>query len=287
MDAVRAVVVTYNNEGTIEPCLASLQSQRAKAETRLTVVDNASSDGTVEVVRRAFPSVQLLAQRTNLGFGPANNVALRQCSEPLVLLINPDARLGDGALAALLADLDGDRQVGAVGPRIEYPDGCPQVSFGPFPGLARDAAQRALVRGCQQRSPQALARVRSLLAAPFEPDWISAACMLARMEALAGVGFFDEEFFLYFEDVDLCRRLRTAGWRVRVQPAARCAHSEGHSHAESGRMKEHFRRSRLLYENKHGSRLGFLLYKLLRARDCELKYDGARRLAPSKRVKGL
>ena len=159
---------------------------------------------------------------------------------------------------------------------MRYDDDFPQVSFGPFPSLTGDARQRKLVRGCQQRKRWARRALKRNWAGGSTRIGVSASCAMARTEALREVGYFDTDFFLYLEDVDLCRRLRHAGWRVAVEPQARCVHLEGASQ-ESGSSTRHFRRSRLFYANKHCGRLSFAVYRLLRARNIDLRYDPSKR----------
>jgi GT2 family glycosyltransferase len=280
---LEVIVVSYNSLGTIEGCLTSAEAAAAGFDAKITLVDNASADGTVAFVRERFPSVEVIPLERNIGFGPANNVALERSPADFALLLNPDAEISADAVGILLNTLQGRPEVAMVGPKLVYPDGSPQVSFGPFLGLLADFRQRRLVHGCQKRRRRALRRVQKLLNAPFLPDWIGAACCLARMDALRDVGFFYPKFFLYFEDVDLCRRLRMAGKRVMLQPEAQCKHREGSTQPDKDRMRLCSRRSRLLYENRHGTRLGFLVYKLLRARKIDYKYDPSERFEPSER----
>lgn len=275
---LQVIVVSYNSAAALPRCLESVVSACEGIRTRIAVVDNASRDDSVAAVRALFPRVEVLPQERNLGFAAANNVVLERCGEPYVLAVNPDAVLHDGAVGILLAALEAQDNVALAGPAIVYEDGFPQVSFGPFPSLLGDLAQRRLALACKSRKPGVKAKLRRRLRAPFFPDWISGACFLARTRDLERVGFFDPDFFLYLEDVDLCHRLRRTGQRVMVEPEARCSHIEGASHENETSMRKHYRRSRLLYENKHGGRLGFHLYKLLRARDIPLSYDPSKRL---------
>lgn len=282
MIPIRVSVVTYDSAETIERCIDSVRSQPGGFEIRITIVDNDSRDDTVELIRARYPDIDLILPGRNLGFGAGHNLALHGCSEPCVLLVNPDAWLLDGAIERLVAVLDERRDVALAGPRMEYEDGRPQLSFGRFPGLLADLHQKRLTRSAKAGSAAVVERLNRLLESPFEPDWISGACVLARRSALDSVGNFDERFFLYLEDVDLCRRLREEGWRVRVEPRAVCRHAEGHSSDTPNAVREHYRRSRLLYENKFGSRLGFVLYKLLRARHVDVTWDDRLREHASK-----
>ncbi len=278
MAELHIIIVTYNSEGTIEGCLADVLTATESASRRVTVIDNASTDDTVAIAESEFPDVEVEPLQTNIGFGAANNAALRQSDSPFALLLNPDTRIAPDAAATLLKTLKQHPRVALVGPQMQYPDGAPQPSFGRFPALLGDIRHSRLVRGCQQRKPRTLGKLEKKLIEPFSPDWISGSCFLARTQALREVDFFDTDFFLYMEDVDLCRRLKTAGWRVMVEPSALCLHYEGGSQPDSDVMKKHFRRSRLLYINKHGGRFGYMLYKLFRARGIRLDWDPDKRI---------
>lgn len=285
MGEIHLITVTYNNEATIAYCLEAATTALQSLEHKITVVDNASMDGTVEKVRSSYPSVEVIALDENVGFGAANNIALQECNSPFALLLNPDTAIAAGAVTTLLETLKTHEDVALVGPRMEYEDGSPQVSFGSFPGLISDFNQKRLVNGCKSRQGSAISRVERALADLFSPDWVSGSCFLARHSAIREIGFFDTDFFLYLEDVDLCRRLRAYGWRVLVQPKARCVHVEGASHSDPASTRRHHRRSRLLYENKHGVRWRFHLYHFLRGRGLKMDYDPARRWTPAEHRK--
>jgi len=263
-------IVTFNNEATIEQCLKSLCTQRGVS---VSVFDNASTDATCDIIKNSHEEVHLVENASNIGFGAAHNAALKSCHSDFVLLLNPDAWLEPGALSRLCTALSNDERLALAGPRVEYGDGRAQLSFGSYPGLAADLKQRRLTKRVQAGHTKTLAWLEKRLKKPFSPDWISASCVLIRRPCLEKIGFFDENFFLYWEDVDLCRRLTLEGYRIRVEPSALCHHLEGYSQPKAADQRHHFRRSRLIYENKYGSRLGFELYKLLRARCVDLKYD--------------
>jgi len=279
VNELHVIVVCFNNAETIEDCLTAAQQATAGLSSQITVVDNSSSDNTAEIVESRFPSVELIALDNNIGFGAANNLVLRRCGSTFVLLLNPDTRIASDAVGVLLKTLMQHPRVALAGPRMQYEDGVPQVSFGSFPGLLSDARQRRFVRAVKLRRQRAVQRLEKLLTRPFTPGWVSGSCFLARTQALREVDFFDTDFFLYLEDVDLCRRLKSKGWRVMVAPEARCVHVEGASQPSFSDTRRYFRRSRLLYANKHGGRLGFELYRLLRARDSSLRYDSAKRFS--------
>ena len=179
-----------------------------------------------------------------------------------MLVLNPDAEVTAGALETLSGILDARPAVGVVGPLTRNPDGSVQVSFGPDLTPLAEWRQRRLVRGVRERRPQALREAAARAAAEQEPDWVSGSCFLARRQALQSVGGFDEAFFLFEEDADLCLRLRRAGWRVLFTPAAEVRHALGRSMDQAPeRARLEYDRSHLLYYSKHN---GPLLTALLR-----------------------
>ena len=261
--SLRAAIVTHHSESSIAACLASLPRG-----LEVTVWDNASGDRSAEIVRSRFPWVELIESPRNLGFGAAHNRIWRAHQEELLLLLNPDARLAEGCLERLERRLRADG-LALVAPRLSYEDGRPQLSYGSFPGLLSDFFKSRRQRAVAAGEPAAVAALERELARQPRPDWVSGACWLVRRESLARLGGFDEDFFLYLEDVDFCRRLRAAGEDLALEARARCIHLEGGSHSSSQAARRHYRRSRALYERKWGSRLGAWLYGRLRAVDSE------------------
>jgi hypothetical protein len=252
-EAPRVAVVIVSFEAR-DPLLAALASVRAHASlpVEVVVVDNASADGSVEAVRAAHPAALVIANRENVGFARACNQGLRASRAPHVLFLNPDAELTPGAVEALVGAVEHRPDVGAAGPRTRSGDGTIQVSTGPDLTLVSEWRQRRLVLGVARRAPGALAEAEARHAREHEPDWVSGACLIARREALEAVGGFDERFFLYEEDADICRRLRLAGWRVVFTPAAEVRHQLGRSMARApGRARLEYHRSHLLYYRHH------------------------------------
>jgi hypothetical protein len=264
-EAPRLAVVVVSFEAR-EALLAALDSLRAHAPipTETVVVDNASTDGSVDAVRAAHPEALVIANRENGGFACACNQGWRASAAPHVLFLNPDAEVAPGALEALLRVLEGRPEVGAVAPRTRSADGTIQVSTGPDLTLASEWAQRRLVRGVARRDPRAVAEAEARHAREHEPDWVSGACLLVRREALEAVGGFDERFFLYEEDADLCRRLRLAGWRIVFTPGAEVRHRLGHSMAKAPRRARlEYQRSHVLYYRRHNGPASRVALRLL------------------------
>jgi hypothetical protein len=259
---VTAVVVSYNTRDDLLRCLASLAAH-VRLPLEVVVVDNASTDGSAAAVRAAYPAARVLESPANQGFSAANNAGMRTSSAPQVLVLNSDAELIPGALETLSGLLDARSDLGVVGPRTVNPDGSVQLSFGPDLTPLSEWRQRSLVLGLRARRPEALREAEQRASREHEPDWVSGSCFLARRAALEAIGGFDEGFFLYEEDADLCRRLRGAGWRILYTPAATVRHALGQSMArDPARARLEYRRSHLRYYQKHN---GPLLTALLRA----------------------
>ena len=263
---VDVVVVSYETRETLLECLAALV---AEPTASVVVIDNASRDGTAAAVRERFPSVRLVANAENVGFARACNQGARESRAPYLLFLNPDATLAPGSLGALAAILEARPRVGVVGPRTRSANGDIQVSTGPDLSLVSEIRQRRLVRGVARRDAAILVEAEGLHAVEREVDWVSGACLMIRREAFDAVSGFDERFFLYEEDADLCRRVRAAGWKVLFSPGAEARHALGRSMARSPeRARLEYQRSHLLYYRKHcglAQRLALRLWLLARA----------------------
>ena len=217
------VIVSYRCEELLRECLTSLREHPPKREMSVHVVDNASGDGTAEMVRREFPEVSLTESERNLGFSAANNIAIRDSDTEYVLVLNPDTRLTDGALDRLLDLMDERPGIGISGPRLELEDGSfdhaakrsfptPLSSLAHFTGIGR------------RREGGALAAYRAPEVDSGPVDAVNGAFMLIRREALDQVGLFDEGYWMYMEDLDLCYRLAQAGWVTWYEPEVKVMH---------------------------------------------------------------
>ncbi len=266
-DAPRVAVVVVSFEAR-EALLAGFGALRAHASLPLeiVVVDNASTDGSVDAVRAAHPEALVIANPENVGFARACNQGWRASSAPYVLFLNPDAEVTPGTVEALVRLLESRPEVGAAGPRTRSTDGAIQVSTGPDLTPLAERRQRRLVLGVARREARALAEAEALHAREHEPQWVSGSCLIARRAALEAVSGFDERFFLYEEDADLCRRLRSAGWRVVFTPAAEVRHHLGRSMAKAPRRARlEYDRSHLLYYRKHNGPVTQAALRLLLA----------------------
>jgi len=248
---VAVLVVSWNTRALLAECLQSIQDSAAHLAVQTLVVDNASSDGSAEMVRAQFPDVHLLALQDNQGFVGGNNLAYSalQAAPRYVLLLNPDARLCPHSLAAMVSWMDANPNAGACGPLTLNPDGTLQLSWTRFPTVwseirgrhdrrfGTNAARVALTADALRRLPDAQI-----------VDWASGACLLVRGHALTqnlGGVLFDPDFQMYSEETDLCYRLRRAGYGTFFLPQAEAIHHYGKS---SGQAQA--RTLRLLYGSK-------------------------------------
>ncbi|MGI5914983.1 MAG: glycosyltransferase family 2 protein [Anaerolineae bacterium] len=228
MSDVSVIIVNWNTRDLLEQCLASVYETAADMCHEVIVVDNASTDGSVEMIRRRFPDVQIVQNHENVGFARANNQAAQVATGRYLLLLNSDARLCPGALGALRSVLRDRPCAGIVGARLLHADGAFQAGHSDFPGLVQDALilsglGRALYgRWYPSHGPGVEQGSRSV-------DSVEGACMLIHRDAFASVGGFDEGYFMYAEEVDLCYRMRPAGWEVWYQPKAEVIHYGGGS----------------------------------------------------------
>jgi len=245
------VIVSYNTRGELAACLASLAAHPPAGLREIVVVDNASSDGSADAVRRDWPEVRLVQLDRNLGFAAANNTALRQSQSDLVLLLNSDTVVPSGAVDALIDRLTASGAV-AAGPLLVDADGRPELSYGPM--LTPAGELRQMLRGRLARSRTAIGRryAAGLVAREREVDWVSGACLLVSRAAALEAGFLDERYFFYEEDVDFCAALRARGGRVLFTPAARIVHLRGRAAGRSGgAARQAYDRSHLLFYAKH------------------------------------
>lgn len=210
---ISVIIVSYNTADLIGACLASVEADQGM-NPEIFVVDNASSDGSADVVGKGFPAVHLVENRENRGFGAANNQVLSECRGRYLVLLNPDTVVRPGAFREMAAYMDAHPGVGLAGPRITNPDGTHQdsVSFR-YPG--------------QKHASGELAGLAGSIAC------VMGACQIVRPELMNQAGGFDEDFFLYGEDQDLCLRIRKLGYEIGYIESAEVVHHGGKSERNS------------------------------------------------------
>jgi len=252
-----ALIVSYNVRSNLLETLRAYYST-CGASAAAIVVDNASTDGSAEAVQKAFAQAKVIRLEENLGFGRGNNAGLAAAKTEFVLLLNPDVILGEGCVARLAEFLIAHPEAGAAGPRLERPDGrldlaarrafpTPLAALYRFTGLSR------LFPNSWRFNRYNLGNLS--LETVHEIDAGTAACLLVRRSALDQVGFFDPDYFMYGEDLDLCYRLKAGGWKIYFVPDATAVHLKGTSTRQaSRRMLYEFHRAMWIFHTKHYAR---------------------------------
>lgn len=253
---VRVIIVSWNAKADLNTCLASISDSTSDPQrVEIVVVDNASSDGSPDMVRREFPSVDLRETGANLGFSGGNNIALADNTCDYVFLLNSDATLPKGGLDTLLAWADTTPDAGLIGPKVINPDGTLQFSCRRWPtpqaGLFRNVYIGKLF---PQNQPAADYLMRDFdHASPLDVDWLSGCAMLMRRACLEQVGPLDDKtFFMYCEDMDWSLRVHDAGWRVVYAPVMEVTHKIGGSSDQvAERMIVEHSRAMVRFWRKH------------------------------------
>jgi N-acetylglucosaminyl-diphospho-decaprenol L-rhamnosyltransferase len=260
MPDVSVIIVNWNTRDLLANCLNTLLQNSQGLELEIIVVDNASTDGSPEMLRRLFPQVQILTSHENVGFARANNQGMQSSRGRYTLLLNSDAFIQPGALRALVGLADTEPQAGLVGAQLLNPDGSFQASHTAFPTLWREflilSGLGRLIFGPWYPSHEPEEEK-----GPHVVDYVEGACMLVRREAFVAVGGLDEDYFMYAEEVDWCYALREKGWQVWYLPEAKVIHLGSASSRMRNLQREvDLYRSRVLFFRRHyGERAANLL----------------------------
>jgi len=228
MSSVTAILVAYNSGAVIEASLSRLID--APEISEIYVVDNCSTDHTVELIQRDFPKVKLIENPSNLGFGVANNMALGKVRTDYALLINPDAVLQEGAMALLLEAAERYPDAAILAPELRDEKGEIHISY------KKSVFER------EKNNGLAIIPEGDVCA-----DYLSGAAMLCNMAHWKQVGFFDPKIFLYYEDDDICLRMRKAGFGLVLVPEAKCVHLMGSSSGSANPAGEFFRQKHMIW----------------------------------------
>jgi GT2 family glycosyltransferase len=242
MTALSIIIVSFNAAADLARCLESLHAAPPATPYDIVVVDNASTDRSVETARR-WPGVRVVEVGSNAGFARANNIGIRQSQGTNILLLNSDTIVPPNAIDRLVSELDRDPDVAVVGPRLVDDGGRAELSFGRMIGPLNELRQKRIARS---GAVEALTRRRQY------PDWVSGACLLVRRADAEAVGGLDERFFMYTEDVDFCAAIRARGRRVLFAPDVEIVHLRGRSAATApAATQEAYRRSQIAFYEKH------------------------------------
>ena len=262
------IIVSWNVRDLLRDCLRSVFENVGALRLEVIVVDSASADGSAEMVADEFPQVVLVACDENVGFPKGNNIGMGRASGRYLLLLNPDTVVIEDALPKCIAYIEQHPQVGVVGAQLLNDDLTVQSSRRRFPTLWTGIFESTWL---QPYAPQALLREYYVEdvddGATAAVDWVMGAFMLTRREIFESVGGMDEAYFMYSEELDWCRRIKTAGWEIIYYPEAQIIHYQGKSSEQASTLRHiNFNRAKLRYFRKyHGVRAAVLLRIILLA----------------------
>ena len=259
MRGLAIIIVNYNTRGILRECVAAAIASVEGIDAEIIVVDNNSSDGSAEMVKSTFREVRVLENKENVGFAKAMNAGIRNCPAGKYLLLNTDAFLYPQAVTGMMAFLDSRNDVGIVSPNLVNNDGSDQGMERRFPsGWAILFGRKSLLTKIFPNNRFSRRYLSARVGAsdePFEVDWVAAACMMFKREVIDTAGMLDEDFWMYWEDAELCHRAKKRGWRVYSLPSMQVTHYEGASSAaKNKKLLIEFHRSVLLYYKKQYSR---------------------------------
>jgi len=262
---ISIIIVSWNVRELLKACLNSIYRTKEGLPVEVIVVDGGSEDGSQLMVEQSFPDVKLIARPDNIGFPTGNNIGISQSAGRNVLLLNPDTEIISNALEELSSYLDENRDVGVVAAQLLNPDGTVQSSRRRFPTLATGVFESTWL---QPMAPGSIQRNYYFEDEPsdavLDVDWVVGACLMVRRSVVEQVGLLDEDYFMYSEELDWCRRIKTAGWRVVYLPIAQIIHHVGKS-SEQALVERHinFQRAKLRYFRKYHGPWAALLIRLV------------------------
>jgi len=259
---VSIVIVNWNVKEYLKKCISSVYRETKGLTYEIFMVDNASVDGSVEMVRELFPEVKVIANEKNLGFSRANNQALEKCAGEYVLFLNPDTELKDNSIEKLLKFIKAGPKVAIAAPKLIYEDGRLQLLCRNFPSPLTDLSEALFLDYLFPKS--------EFFNHYFMGFWPhdstrevcqpAGACLLVRMDVLKKIGFYDERFFMYYDDVDLCYRIKKAGWKIFLVHDILVVHHGSKSSVQAPTESVDWgMESKVKYLRKHYGRAGLVM----------------------------
>ncbi|WP_418791068.1 glycosyltransferase family 2 protein [Phosphitispora sp. TUW77] len=250
------ILVNYNTRGLLRDCLKSVYDNKPGLEYEVFVVDNGSVDGSLKMLAKEYPQVRVIANGDNLGFAGANNKAIKQCLGQYILLLNSDTLIIDRDSFDNMVNYIATRpDIGILGCMLLNKDYSLQLSYGKFPTLGTEFSQKFINFMFSRGGGPYYAKIAAEYREEHPVDWVTGACLLVRLEAVQQAGLLDERFFMYFEDVDWCRRINNCGWRIVYFPGARVIHLLGGSAPKQSNISVIYKESQLRYYHKHRNKV--------------------------------
>lgn len=248
MDA-SVIIINWNTRDLVLQCIDSIYKTIKNLSFEIWVVDNGSSDGSVDAVKKKFSQVMITENKENLGFAKANNLALRKMNGRYAVLLNSDAKLTDGAVETIISFMYKNNEIGICGGQLLNANGSKQNSIANIPNLATELLNKSLLR---RLFPKKYPGKEHNFKEPIEVESIVGACMVVRKDAIDDVGLMDEDYFFFLEETDWCLNMRKKGWKIFYHPEAKIYHIQGQSakKVNIGARIEYWR-SRYLFFQKH------------------------------------
>lgn len=257
------IIVNYNSKDCLKTCLNSILTYSLKAKIEIFVSDNNSHDGSIYMVKNYFPQVYLIENGDNIGYSAAANKAIRQSSGKYILILNNDTEILNNSIDTMVDIMDKMQDVGILGCRLLNSDGTLQQSFGYFNlGFLSEAIQKFFFNRYKRGNRFVGSYLNRIHNKFREVDWISGACIMVRRKAIEDVELMDENYFMYFEEIDLCNRIREKGWKIYYTPEAKMIHHGGKSsNFNYDMIMIEYRKSQMYFYKIH---YGILYLKILK-----------------------
>ncbi len=254
------IIINWNGVEVIPECLESIYLHPPKCKFEVIVWDNASTDDSVNIIEKNYPQVILVKHPKNIGFAKGNNLAAKIASGEYLLLLNSDTVILDNALDTIMAFIDDVPDMGVLGCNLLNADGSLQFSAGRFPNILSEFLDQMMLSRYVSYSKYTKGNYQQI----FSPDWITGACMLIKKEEFEKIGGFDESYFMFFEDMDLCKRLRLNGRKIVYYPEAKIIHKKGwSSQTVLGKMIVEDQKSTYRFVRKYYSVWQLFFFRLL------------------------
>ncbi len=260
MSSLSFIIVNWDTKNLLLNCLASVYRTVKGHSFEIFVVDNGSRDGSIEAVRDLYSQVQCIENKMNLGFARANNIAFRRARADYFVLLNTDSLLTENAIEAMIDYMESNPSAGIAGAQLLNADGSKQNSFDNFPTVVTELVNKAVLRRLFPRKyPSKIINFQH----PVEVESIIGACMVIRKNLLDQIGLFDEDYFFFMEETDLCYRASKVRWKIVHIPSAKVYHFQGQSASKSLiNARIEYYRSRYIFFKKHRSFLSSLILKI-------------------------
>lgn len=258
------VVVNFETPDYTLQCIRSIFENKPSCSFEVIVIDNGSKDNSLDFIRQRAPGTICIETGSNLGFSKANNLGINNARGNFVLLLNSDAKILDNSLDKMLEYLLANPEVGAMGPRQLDGQGKLQLSWGAFPTLVSEAFRKLLHYRLSLNDLKIRDYLEEKYAGSSDVDWVSGSCLIARRQALLDSGLFDGHFFMYFEDIDLCRRIKDGGWRIHYNSGITVLHYGGVSAKRNLlHVLVEYRHSQIYFTSKYYGLSGVSALKML------------------------